>query len=114
MIERAVGSREHRGAHQVTGEADDRVLWRVRREPRHVPTGACKHYLGENLAPPPASLMIVSLAGDPGVTLVHLDEEGREITDTYHTSVRDAFEQARGEFGLDPTEWTRADPDESY
>ena len=93
-----------------------RVVRRVTLLPRHVPTGAVKHFSGiiedtdgvrldrSNPIAPPVSLAIVSF-GEREYNLIHLDGEGRELTDTFHESVDDALEQGRREFMVQPEDW---------
>ena len=82
------------------------VLRQVGLEPlRHRPTGATKHYHGAVELPPPSKLAIVRYPDDPAFYLVYLDEEGNELTDTYHDSQAQAMAQARWEFRLDENEW---------
>ncbi|MBA3393759.1 MAG: hypothetical protein H0T89_14015 [Deltaproteobacteria bacterium] len=78
---------------------------RVRLGPSHVPTGYTRHDAGGELIPAPAELHIVRMDGDPGFLLLYLDEQGNEMTDTYHESLERALEQARREFGVEPSEW---------
>jgi hypothetical protein len=97
-----------------------RVIRRVTLLPRHAPTGAVKHsrFSGfvedesgglrldhSNPLPPPASLAIVTY-GAGQFNLIHLDANGRDLTDTFHESVDDALEQASFEFTVQPDEWT--------
>lgn len=51
--------------------------------------------------PAPAALRISQYQGDAGFYLLYLDLDGEEITDTYHMTLQDAFEQANWEFGAD-------------
>jgi hypothetical protein len=95
-----------------------RVIRRVTLLPRHVPTGAVKHgyFSGfikdaagirldhSNPIPPPVALAIVTF-GDREFNLIHLDGEGREMTDTFHESLDDALEQGLREFTIQPGDW---------
>src|SRR5688500_12298327 len=55
--------------------------------------------------PAPHALMIAQLSPDPGYLLRYLDEDGEEITDTYHDSLEQALDQAKLEFNVEPDEW---------
>lgn len=44
---------------------------------------------------------------DSGIYLMYLDEDRRELNDTYHDSVELAMEQAKFEFGVAATEWIK-------
>jgi hypothetical protein len=37
--------------------------------------------------------------------LIHLDENGDEMTDTFHESIEDALSQADFEFRIKPSDW---------
>ena len=81
----------------------------------HVPTGETQHTHGvctpdgEVVSgpelPTPSALMIAQLPTDRGYYLLYLDEQGNEITDTYHDSLEKAVEQAKWEFQVEPDEW---------
>ena len=96
-----------------------RVIRRVSLLSRHTPTGAVKHsyFTGfkedadgnirldhSRPIPTPTSLAIVTF-GEHEFNLIHLDAEGREMTDTFHASVDDALEQALLEFMVQPEDW---------
>lgn len=80
----------------------------------HSATGKTKHYQG-SLSPQglergaelqtPYQLTIAQIPPDKGYYLLYLDEEGNEITDTYHESLEAALEQAKWEFNVEPHEW---------
>ncbi len=53
----------------------------------------------------PSSLAIVQYEGDDGVYLLYFSESGEELTDTYHSGVDEAMNQAEFEFGVLPGEW---------
>jgi hypothetical protein len=88
---------------------------RITLKPHHRSTGRTRHtsatisdegelILGPEL-PPPHALMIAQLLSDPGYYLLYLDEDGEEITDTYHESLEKAVNQAKWEFNVEPDEW---------
>ena len=92
------------------------VVRRVLLLPRHAATGAVKHsrFIIENDTidfdrkvpiPAPAALAIVAF-GDREFNVIHLDAEGRELTDTGHESLEEAIEQGRLEFLVQPEDWT--------
>jgi hypothetical protein len=84
-------------------------------KPHHRPTGNTRHPSGtisdegELIRRPellqPHALMIAQLLPDPGYLLLYLDEDGEEITDTYHESLEKALDQANWEFNIEPNEW---------
>ena len=81
------------------------VLKRFRLAAEHQPTGKTRHSQGGVPIPPPRELLIVRYADDPGFYLIHLDEAGQELTDTYHESVGEAQAQADWEFRIAGGEW---------
>jgi hypothetical protein len=52
--------------------------------------------------------MVVRFGTDE-YNLIHIDEEGKEIADTFHTSIEDALKQAELEFTIGPDEWLTVD-----
>lgn len=92
---------------------DPIVLAQVWLQPHHQSTGVTRHYFGAPdgtrvEVPRPISLQVVQYPGDgSNAYLFYRDESGEEMTDTYHDSVEDAFEQARAEFGVLRDEWDR-------
>lgn len=81
------------------------VIKRIALGSRHARTGRTAHFHGAVQLPAPATLEIVSLAGEAGVYLIHRDASGVEMTDTLHDSVEDAEAQAEWEFGVQPGDW---------
>jgi len=71
----------------------------------HQPTGKTKHFKGDREIPAPHSLQIVRYPNDRGYYLLYLDENGNELTDTYHDRLQGAIEQANWEFSVQPEEW---------
>lgn len=69
-------------------------------------TGETRHYR-DQLLPVPRRLEIVQIPPDSGFYLLYLDENGTELTDTWHESLERALDQASFEFGLLPQEWER-------
>lgn len=72
-------------------------------------TGKTRHYRGDGLLPPAQRLEIVQVPPDNGYYLLYLDEDGAEMTDTWHESIDRAMDQANFEFGLVPGEWKHLD-----
>jgi hypothetical protein len=88
----------------VSAPDEVRLLFQVTLDPvRHHDTGRTKHFLGSHHMPRPFSLRIAALGS--GFYLLYLDEHGKELTDTHHETVDDAFEQAEFEFGVTAEEW---------
>ncbi|MGH9906104.1 MAG: hypothetical protein ACRD8U_11055 [Pyrinomonadaceae bacterium] len=86
----------------------------IRLGPHHTPTGKTKHYEGEFSSEglergvelkAPHRLAIVQIPPEQGYYLLYLDEEGNELTDTYHDSLEAALEQAEWEFNVGANEW---------
>ena len=87
---------------------------RVMLKGHHVPTGKTRHTEGcltsDGLVPgpelpAPSQLVIAQLRPDEGYYLLHLDNQGNEITDTYHGNLEDALGQAKWEFEIEVDEW---------
>ena len=85
------------------------LLAYVRLVAHHEPTGHTGHIVGGAVLPMPLELRVVSYAEDPGVYLLYISDPGSGLadTDTYHMTMQDAFEQARLEFSVLPSEWRR-------
>ena len=69
-----------------------KYLHQVLIDGRFNPTGKTRHSVGGAVAPAPARLVIAQAT--QGYYLLHIDEHGEEITDTFHDSVGDAMKQA--------------------
>jgi len=90
---------------------------RITLREHHKPTGKTRHrsgfiidgelVKGEDL-PAPHALMVAQLPPDDGFYLLYLDESGEEITDTYHSSLEGALDQATWEFEVKHDEWDAA------
>lgn len=83
----------------------DEVLHRVYVDPSRQ-TGATIHRRGDHEIPVAHELRIVRYEGDVDVYLLHYDEAGKELTDTCHSSIEEAADQAEFEFGLGKDEWS--------
>ncbi len=75
---------------------------------KHAPTGFTRHTSNGIELPPPSWLKIARYEEDPaGFYLQYLDEELKELTDTYHDSIAGAMEQAQLEFGVTESDWMK-------
>lgn len=73
---------------------------------RHRVLGRTRHLrCSEDVTDRIRHLEIRAYNTDPGTYLIYLDENRRELNDTYHDSVELAMEQATFEFGVVPSEW---------
>ena len=81
------------------------VLRRIKLSSDQKPTGAVQHYRGGKALGPAHELQIVRYPTDEGYYLVRVDSQGREQTDTYHSSLDLALEQAHLEYGVKPELW---------
>lgn len=90
-------------------ELQTTVLRRVKLEERHASTGQTRHTLVDQHGSRPfaafTSLEVVQFSNDPGYYLMHICEDGSG-TDTYHSSLEDAFHQADFEFSVKPEDWS--------
>jgi hypothetical protein len=68
-------------------------------------TGNTRHYVGDELLPVAAQLQIAQYTDDEGYYLFYLDEGGEIITDTYHSNLEGALEQAEWEYNVKPLDW---------
>lgn len=68
-------------------------------------TGNTKHYVGGTLNPPFAKLQIAQYDNDLGYYLFYLDASGDIITDTWHSSLEEAEDQAAWEYEIVPDDW---------
>ena len=83
------------------------VLWQVVLTNAHQPTGNTVHYYGNEKLGTPTQLQIAHFPGDEGFLLLYLDDNGQEMTDTYHSDVSSAMEQANFEFLIDKSDWKK-------
>lgn len=95
-------------------EKEPAVLASVRLGDHHRPTGHTKHYFGsgsgQNEIATPVELRITEYDDADGFYLFYCDDEGTELTDTYHDTLSDAMDQAEREFNVRPDEWDLAAP----
>lgn len=82
-----------------------RIMRRVTLGLTHRMTGNARHYLTDQPLSRPFALMIVAF-GPREYNLIHLDKAGREMTDTFHESIEDAYSQAEFEFLVKPEDWS--------
>jgi len=59
--------------------------------------------------PDPATVRIVPRERGDAVFLVRYDDQGQELTDTWHASVDKAKRHAKLEYDIDEGDWVRAD-----
>jgi hypothetical protein len=69
------------------------------------PTGATHHTRGGKKVGPADMLRLVRLAGDESIYLIHYNANGNELTDTCHSSVEEALDQAEFEYALRKEDW---------
>lgn len=73
---------------------------------RHKLTKNTRHFVyGEQIEDSITSLKIVQCRPDAGFYLLYFDASGKELTDTYHSTVNEAMEQAKWEFGVEVRDW---------
>jgi hypothetical protein len=87
--------------------SEPRILRRVILGHGHAATGRTRHFRGAEELPSPRELRIVQYDGDPGYYLLYCDENGNEMTDTYHDTLDEAMSQATWEFNVSPEEWQK-------
>lgn len=76
---------------------------------KYQPTGKTVHRKGAEIVALPYKLEIAQYPSDDGFYLFHFDQQGRELTDTYHDDLSDAFAQAEWEFGVKRGAWSEVD-----
>lgn len=81
------------------------ILKKVELKEKHKRTGKTRHYRKSEILSSPKYLYIVQYEEDEGYYLLHIDGEGNELTDTFHETLNDAFEQAKWEFNIFEAEW---------
>lgn len=85
----------------------ERILKQLELQPHHSAKSRTRHYLPSDHANPHPQFVTLKIAkfdNDPGYYLYCLTAEGEE-TDTYHSSMEEALEQAEFEFGVAKEEW---------
>ena len=88
--------------------SSEKELFKVTLTEKHRPTGRTVHTSNGGLIRVPSALAIVQLAEDPGVYLYYLDSNQKELTDTYHSTIEQAKNQALFEFGVEESDWRSA------
>ena len=73
---------------------------------RHKPTGNTRHYVGGELWEGASALRIFRYRDEEGFYLLSVNDDGDEVTDTWHQSLEDAVHQAEFEFDLKARDWT--------
>ncbi len=84
-----------------------RVLKRLDLHSHHSAQSKTRHYLPRDQANPYPHFVALEIAkydNDGGYYLFHITDEG-DNSDTYHSSMQEAMEQAEFEFGVAPEEW---------
>lgn len=89
------------------------ILQEIVLSAQNQPTGNTKHFKGQEELPTPHSLKIVRYPDDLGYYLLYFDEQGNELTDTYHEQLEDAVSQAEWEFSVSAEQWTMVQEDET-
>ena len=69
------------------------------------PTGGTYHIRGGKKIDQTVVLKLVRLAGDESVYLIQYGIGGHELTDTCHSSVEEALDQAEFEYALRKEDW---------
>ena len=83
-----------------------RIIKSIHLGNKHKSTGATRHYSGTvEITQQIVLLQIVQCPNDNGYYLLYLDNEGAELTDTYHESLEAALDQAPFEFCVQPEGW---------
>jgi hypothetical protein len=82
-----------------------RILFKVTLTDKHKPTGRTVHTSDGRLLDTPKGQTIAQFHDDPGFYLYHLDSNGKEQTDTYHSTIEQAKGQATYEFGVQEADW---------
>lgn len=80
------------------------IVRRIKLGIGHVRTEKTRHYHGGALLPTPATLILVQF-GPKEYNLIHLDDDGKEMTDTFHETIDDALSQSEREFRVKSCEW---------
>lgn len=87
------------------GAARMTIVARVILQARHARTDHTRHYRDALPLPSAHQLEVAKFEEEPGYYLLYLDEEGQEMTDTYHDSFEEALAQAQFEFGVVLQDW---------
>lgn len=83
------------------------VLARVVLGSHHESTGKVPHVAYGRPVGLPHSLSVFDAGeGSGAVLLIRFDADGKELTDTWHASIAEAFEQAEFEYRVRADEWT--------
>jgi hypothetical protein len=86
----------------------EKILFKITLTDKHKPTGRTVHTSNGRLLDPPKALAIAQFPKDPGFYLYYLDSNGKEQTDTYHSTIEQAKKQATYEFGVEEADWKQA------
>jgi hypothetical protein len=83
----------------------EKILFKVTLTGKHKPTGRTVHTSNGRLLDAPKGLTIAQFPNDPSFYLYYLDSNGKEQTDTYHSTIEQAKDQASFEFGVEESDW---------
>jgi hypothetical protein len=87
-------------------EIREEVLRRIVLSEAHSSTGAVRHFSDGRLLSIPHELRIVRyVGGSGGYYLFYFDAQGALMTDTFHSSLEEALEEADREFRVKANEW---------
>jgi hypothetical protein len=75
-----------------------RVIYHTRIDSRHEPTGACRHVVADQEIGTVWSLAICQYDGEPSFYLFRCEADYIPITDTWHQTLQEAFDQAEFEY----------------
>ena len=73
------------------------VLAHTALDGRHTPTGATRHLIAGQPAPPAKGLAICQYKGEDGFYLFGCDQDWNPVTDTWHSTFDEAMAQAEFE-----------------
>jgi hypothetical protein len=89
------------------------IMKRVQLGANHLKPGRTKHTIrdakGQREFAPFVALEIASYPDEQSCYLFHISENG-EIADTWHQTLKEAFDQAEWEFGVERREWVDVTP----
>ena len=88
--------------------ASYRVLKSVVLGIHHAPTGSTRHHRDGVPCLAPAQLRVAQIGAESGYYLLYLDQDGQEMTDTWHETLDGALLQAEFEFNVKRTDWSEA------
>ncbi len=63
------------------------------------------HFRGDKELGKASFLKLVQFEGDNSVYLIHFDSDGNEMTDTCHSTIDEAIDQAKHEYRISKEDW---------